>query len=186
MKKLLIVVFAMFMAVPFALNADAKTLVPENFESGGYGGPAFKFTTIDGQFSFLMGGGGAWLINHKISIGGMGFGLATDLKSGGSDLDMSYFGFNGGYVFFPDSIVHFITHATIGWGEVQLRRTPHESDNFFVIEPNVDAEINVLTWVRLCAGVSYRFATGVNGITGINNSDLSGLAGTIFIKFGWF
>jgi hypothetical protein len=185
MKKLLIIVFIVFMAVPFALNADAKTLVPENFESGGYGGPAFKFTTIDGQFSFLMGGGGAWLINHRISIGGMGFGLTSDLSSGGRDIDMSYGGFNGGYVFFPDSVVHFTAHATIGWGEVSLTG-PAESDNFLVIEPSLDAEVNLVTWVRLCAGVSYRIVSGVSGITGINNSDLSGLAGTIFIKFGLF
>ena len=185
MKKLLIIVFIMFMAVPFALSAGAKTLVPENFESGGYGGPVFKFTTVDGQFGFLMGGGGAWLINHRISIGGMGFGLATDLTTGGRALDMSYFGFDGGYVFFPDSVVHFTAHATIGWGEVSLR-DPWEGDKFFVVEPNVDAEVNVLPWVRVCAGVSYRFATSVNGVTGINNRDLSGLAGTIFVKFGWF
>ena len=185
MKKLIIFVFILFMAVPFALNADVKTLVPKDFESGGYGGPAFKFTTIDGQFSFLMGGGGAWLLNHRIMIGGMGFGLASDLTSGGRALDMSYGGFNGGYIFFPDNVVHFTTHATIGWGEVSLQ-DPSESDKFFVIEPNVDAEVNLLTWVRLCAGVSYRIATGVSGITGISNSDLSGLSGTIFIKFGWF
>ena len=40
MKKLLIIVFIIFMAAPFALNAEAKTLVPKNFESGGYGGLA--------------------------------------------------------------------------------------------------------------------------------------------------
>ena len=54
MKKLIIIAFIMFMAAPFVLNAEAKTLLPKDFESGGYGGPALKFTAIDGQFSFLM------------------------------------------------------------------------------------------------------------------------------------
>ncbi len=102
---------------------------------------------------------------------------------------MNYGGFDGGYVFFPDNIVHFTAHATIGWGEVSSTDTVSdtiENDRYFVIEPNLDAEVNILSWLRVCAGASYRFVTGVSGITDINNSDLSGIGGTIFIKFGWF
>jgi hypothetical protein len=193
MKKLFIVMFVIFMAVPFILGADARTLVPKHFESGGYGGPAFKFTSVKNKFSYMVGGGGAWIINHRITIGGMGFGLVSDLETtvGGNthDIDMNYGGFDGGYVFFPDSVVHFTIHGTIGWGSVSstdVVADTTESDEFFVIEPNVDAELNVLTWVRVCAGVSYRYVSGVTGVSGVNDSDLSGFGGTIFVKFGAF
>jgi hypothetical protein len=107
-----------FMAVPFTMNADVKTLVQKDFESGVYGGPAFKFTTIDGKFCYLVGGGGTWLINHRITIGGMWYGLVSDLTTGGRDIDMDYGGFDGGFVFFPDSVVHFTAHVKLGCGNV--------------------------------------------------------------------
>jgi hypothetical protein len=193
MKKWILVVLILFVAVPFAVSAEQKTLVPEHFESGGYGGPAVKFTMVKDKFSYMAGGGGAWLINHRLSIGGMGYGLVSDLETtdGGNkyDIDMSYGGFDVGYAFFPDSVVHFTIHGTIGWGSVSSTDTgtkDTESDEFFVLEPNIDAEVNVTTWIRLCVGASYRYASGVSGVSVISDSDLRGIGGTIFIKFGSF
>ncbi len=55
----------------------------------------------------------------------------------------------------------------------------------FVLEPAVNAELNVTTWFRLNAGVSYRFVTGVTQV-GLDNGDFSGPTATLTFKFGTF
>jgi hypothetical protein len=59
------------------------------------------------------------------------------------------------------------------------------ADVVVVFEPAVNAELNVTSWFRLNAGVSYRVATGVNQ-EGLRNRDFSGLAAAVTFKFGGF
>jgi hypothetical protein len=60
-----------------------------------------------------------------------------------------------------------------------------ESDFVMVIEPAINAELNVTTWFRLNAGVSYRIVAGVDQV-GLDNSDFSGPAASLTFKFGRF
>lgn len=59
------------------------------------------------------------------------------------------------------------------------------SDFFLVFEPGLNMELNLLRFVRMYGGFSYRFMNGVN----LPNTDLnrlSGLSGNIGFRFGWF
>jgi hypothetical protein len=60
-----------------------------------------------------------------------------------------------------------------------------ESDVVFVVEPGVIAELNILTWLRLNGGLSYRSVSGVDQ-DNLKNRDFSGLAATVSLKFGRF
>jgi hypothetical protein len=193
MKQFFILVLILFVAVPLTLNAQEKTLFRGDFESGGYCGPSFKFTAIEDDFAYLAGIGGTWLIDHRVTLGGAFYWLESDIETTVSgtvhDIDMGYGGFELGYVFLPERLVHFNVHTLIGGGEVSSENSitdDSEDDGFFVVEPNLDMELNVTSWFRLLSGVSYRFVDGVQGVPGISDNDLRGFSGVISLKFGWF
>ena len=60
-----------------------------------------------------------------------------------------------------------------------------KSKAFLVVEPGIELEINLARFLRLGAGVSYRFT---NGIRVENQSEhlLNGLSGAVNLKFGVF
>jgi hypothetical protein len=196
MRMLLILSLILFMAIPFALNAQERTLFKEegNVESGFYCRPVLlKITAIDGEVANLGGIGGTWIIGHRVTLGLAWYWLDTDVEKDVSgtphDLGMDYAGLELGYVFLSESPVHFTLHSLVGAGNVSIENTitgGSVDDDYFVIEPNIDLEVNVTTWFRACGGLSYRFIEGVRGVTGISDRDLGGLSGTIFLKFGWF
>ena len=173
------------MIVPLYNYAEEKTLITGEIESGGYGGPVVKLSSINNNFCVLMGGRGGWIINHAFVVGGGGYGLATDILVSGKKLAMGYGGLELGYVFFSDSLVHFAIHSHFGFGGLSLETDPASSDDFFVIEPEATAVLNVTRFFRIAAGVSYRFVTGVT-TAGLSDSALSALTGQLVFKFGTF
>jgi hypothetical protein len=77
-----------------------------------------------------------------------------------------------------------VRYAVKNWQE------PHddvnyEEDAFFVIEPGVDAILNVHKHLRIAAGASYRYTSGV-GYESLSDSDLSGITLQVLLKFGVF
>jgi hypothetical protein len=60
-----------------------------------------------------------------------------------------------------------------------------ETDFLFVLEPAVNAELNVTSWFHLNAGASYRLVSGVSQEK-LENSDFSGMTATLTFKFGKF
>jgi hypothetical protein len=188
------------------LFAQQQTLFDGELESGGFGGPAARFTQIQKEFAVFAGGYGGWLINHQLMIGGGGFGLATEHVVSGDAMAYYSFprtmylevGYGGGmleYIFLPNSLLHGSVSVLIGAGGVTYQESRYEwndhdysrrSDAFFVLEPTVNAELNLTTWMRLAAGVSYRYVSGIGELVGISNSDLSGPSASIALKFGSF
>jgi hypothetical protein len=61
----------------------------------------------------------------------------------------------------------------------------HDSRGFFVLEPEVQVEVNVVQFMRVGLGFSYRYI-GTQAVAGLSTSDLSGPAGSVVIKFGAF
>lgn len=55
----------------------------------------------------------------------------------------------------------------------------------FVWEPALLLEVNVVSFLRLDPGASYRLVRGVD-MTGLGNSDVGGPAGVLALKFGKF
>jgi hypothetical protein len=163
-----------------------QTLVSGDIESGGCGGPVLKLSGINDTFAVFVGGRGGWIINHSFIIGGGGYGLVTDVFVSGNKLNMAYGGLWTEYILSSDNLVHFTFGTLIGMGNAHFDPEGKDQRTYFVLEPEANVELNVVRFFRLCAGVSYRFAIGVSGLSGVSDASLSGLSANIFCKFGRF
>jgi len=202
MKKLFII-FAILAVT--TMMAQEKTMFGSSpdISHGGFGAPVVKFTSINGEFGVLAGGRGGWLINHQISLGIAGYGLATNTQLDGfADgkvryLDFGYGGFELEYIMANNEVIHLTVSGLIGAGGTNYRfsndyydgydwdENEVNSDAFFVGEPTVNAELNVTTFFRINVGIGYRFVSGSNN-NYITDSELSGVSGQIQLKFGSF
>lgn len=175
----------------------------------GFGGPIMQFSAIGDEFAFLMGGGGAVLLNQTFYIGAFGEGLTT---SHYTSLDESSylpqgqtrFGYGGlwlGYIHKNQNPVHFGVSSRIGWGSIyydlnyydnnyEYQADPAFLDNVFVFVPQIEAEFNFFKWMKMNIGVGYRVVAGVNkeynGELIFDQKDFNKPQGTITLMFGYF
>ncbi|MCX6151765.1 MAG: hypothetical protein NTX22_14675 [Ignavibacteriales bacterium] len=207
MKKLFVIIFLIGLAS--VVHPQEETLLNGELEHGGYIAPSVRFTNLNNEFAALAGGYIGWVVNHQYVLGAGGFGLTNKIKvsevaqntyNRGPQLYMN-FAYGGGYleyVWRPNDLVHLSASALIGGGELKYVEKVHRddwefdreddmvaSDAFFVVEPTINAEMNVTSFFRIDAGVSYRMITGLN-LIGIKNSDLSGVSANLSFKFGRF
>jgi len=181
--------------------AQQKTLFDGPMDFGGYGGPVVRVGEFNKTAGLLVGGAGAFLIDHRVHVGLAGYGLTTVVEpniAGGDSmrLNMGYGGGTLGYTFMPDEVVHFDVNVLVGAGGLDYVRQStywgaedHRdfgvSDAFFVTEPSIGAEVNVARNVRLRLDASYRYVNGVE-TAGMTDKDLSGFNGGLTLKFGSF
>jgi hypothetical protein len=183
------------LAASTARADDAKKDPDANTETkihhGGYGAPEIKLTPIASNAGLFMGSQGGWIIDRTFVVGGAGYGLVNDVKPtiGGVEsapLSIGYGGFRGGFVLFSERRIHLTGGVILGGGAASAGpREQKQSAGFFVVEPDVAAELNVRSWLRLTLGGSYRFTNTPEG-TGLRAAQLSGPAATFAVKFGSF
>lgn len=168
----------------------------EDLRISGMGGPFMQFTTVAGEFGHMMGGGGAIILNDFF-FGGYGLGLTNAIshyeENDPNDyrLSLGHGGFWMGYTLFGNRPVHATFSTLIGWGEFGYMRYdtyyPVVRDNIFTLVPTVEVEFNFTRFFRLGVGVSYNYYAGVDeGLHGYTGKSLSGAAGFLSFKFGWF
>lgn len=209
MKKSYLFAASLLIAVFFSLaflnssvyGQQAQTLIDGDVSHGGFGGPVVKIGDVAGSTGVWVGGRGGWIINldrnHSISLGGGGYGLATDHLAPATRPDSDnlyalngYGGFEIEYTNNSVKLIHFTMSALIGGGGLRLRERHYEDvnedvDSYFVFEPGLHAELNVTKFFRIAAGASYRYTSGISRF-GYSDSDFSGLQGVITLKFGKF
>lgn len=197
-----VAVFAALFLSATNVAAQERTLFKGD-ETGGFGGPVVKFTTVKDRGVVMVGGRGGWIIGHSLVIGGGGYGVVTEVDAPGQvlpgegplDLKFGYGGFELEYIVHPNSLGHFGVGTLIGGGDAHFvkdvgpvtrsTQTVGESDAVVVVEPAVNAELNVTPWFRLNAGASYRWVSGIDQ-AGLKNGDFGGMAATLTLKFGTF
>jgi hypothetical protein len=157
----------------------------------------------------LAGLGFGLIIDHTFTIGVAGFGIADCGKLSynnflGYDkvyLEGGYGGLLLEYTLFPRNTIHVSFPVVIGaggldysidkksydWedGDWDTDRESIDSDAFFVIEPGVKAELNVFKWMRLGAGISYRYTPDLN-LHGTSSSLINSFSIGGSLKFGKF
>jgi len=175
--------------------AQDETLLGDDIESGGYGAVVVKYGRIVGADGVFVGGQGGWIINHRLVLGGGGYGLANRISR--DVLDCPYLGFGYGgllleYLISSRSLVHGSVQCLIGAGGIgydgDWRCTEtfsYESDAFFALEPGAHLMLNLHRRVRVGIGASYRYIAGVR-YRDWSDSDLSGATAQIMVKFGVF
>lgn len=162
---------------------------------GGWGGPEFKVSTLTNEPVLLIGGRGGVLINEVLTIGGAGWGVVNkpnaDFEVAGRTpkVSLGYGGVFIGATLFPNQIVHPTLGATFGGGGASYQfESPEASDidsGLFALDAFVGAELNVTEFARLELGLDYRSIFG-SDLPQLQNSDLSGFAGHLIVKFGFF
>jgi hypothetical protein len=162
----------------------------------GFGGVLLEYTTIDGSFGLLTGGGGAVILNQTFYLGGFGCGLTTDhiwpdiypdehsntnplpAKFSNMSLNLGYGGLWIGYINQSHKLVHWGINAKIGGGNVSLIDRDYyidesdlvADDNIFVFIPTVEAEVNLAKWFKVSGGIGYRFVGSLDDKTYTNVS----------------
>ena len=179
------------------LVAQEKTLLGGDANHGGYGAFFTKVGQVIGGTGVYMGGQGAWLINHRLGIGGKGYGIVNELAVPELENIKLEFGCWGGlleYHFFPEKMVNLHINSMIGAGGVRYSvidyQEPHDEvdwsdDGFFVFEPGIGADLHVHKNFRIGVNATYRLVNGVE-YADLTNGDLSGLSAEFTLKFGAF
>ncbi len=174
---------------------------------GWWASPDFAWTQIDNRDAFLCGLSGGVIINHSFSIGLAGYGIVNSQHLSYSGIldtaDVYLYGGYGGlkleYRMFPMKMVHLAFPLLIGGGgavfstwepddwydDYHEHLVAYSWDSYFVMEPGVVVGINMLKFMRLDIGASYRYAPGVN-LPKTDSDMLTGLNLITSIKFGKF
>ncbi|HHT47901.1 MAG TPA: hypothetical protein GXZ98_01220 [Firmicutes bacterium] len=196
MKRLtgLVLVLVLVCLVAGPAAARDEVLISGSISHGGYGGPVIKVAPIKNETGIFVGGYGGWFINHCFLIGGGGYGLANDIKApvtGDGEpryYEMGYGGLVLEYVNNSYKLVHFTINTLIGAGGLGYRSNRERfsnEDTFFIIEPGINAELNVSSHFRVGLGVGYRYIDGIQ-LEGITEKDLNGMYASLTLKFGSF
>lgn len=194
---------------PRRADPEPELLFSGRVRHGGYGAPEVRLSAVRGDFAAFVGAQGGWVLNHSLVIGLAGYGLATRhdaplaMRVDGqpSRLALGYGGLRLAYWLFPQRLVHVGFGLLIGGGGVAAiskdrieriedgettreYRTAH-GEGFFVLEPEVSAELNVTSFMRLGLSFSYRAIMGVDA-PGLTSAKLSAPSGGLALRFGAF
>jgi hypothetical protein len=161
MKKLIFIFLIIVFVV--AASAQEQTLVRGKYESGGFGGIVLKVTNINSEHAVFVGGRGGWIIDHSFAFGGAGYGLVTH---GLSVFPMGYGGLDFEYFVSSNDLIHLSIGLLAGAGGVGYKDETMTGNHrsFWVLEPSVNANLNVTKFFRIAAGVSYRYVSGVKSV----------------------
>jgi len=172
-----------------AVAEEREAVLTGKVEHGGFVGPEARITNLNGGTNVLMGGKGAWLIDHTYYLGVGGFGSVRDVKD--TQLNLGYGGVLLGILREPSKKFHYYGEVLVGAGSLNEpgndmhEGVVHRSDSLFVVEPAIGGSINLTEFATFNAGLSYRVIEGTNNAT-ISNSDVSGLALQVNVMFRKF
>jgi hypothetical protein len=216
MKKVIFAV--LFFAVALSTFAQEKAEKPQmktlfgnndRIKHGGYGGILINYSQIDGKDAVLVGARGGWIIDHHfvIGVGGMGFASQINYKNP-TEPDEKYVlgGGYGGLVFepilSPFNVVNVSFPVLVGAGGASYTKyydngnyedhnwESYDASAFFVVEPGVEINLNLVKFMRVSFGGYYRYTSGLNlenpYTLESKESLLNGFSCGVGLKFGKF
>jgi hypothetical protein len=183
-------------------------------DHGGYGAFTIGYTQIDGKDAILSGGRGGWLIDHHFTIGLAGYGFYNNMSGDyHSQPTKENYALGGGYgglfiepIIAPNSPVHIALPILIGAGGAAVAES-YDNYNYdpyyhnyttypyFVFEPGIDIEMNIVKFFRLALNASYRYTSDLHldyySLDGkeqftVPVDALRGMNFGMTFKFGWF
>lgn len=184
----------------------------KDLANGGWGAPTASYTRIMGQDAMLVGVRGGWIINHRFTLGLAGHGLVTNVSNLAYDQHLVdsgaqlrgksrfYMGY-GGLLLEPviayRSPVHITLPVIIGAGgctygvneDLPVDFDPYtyneDAQAFFVVEPGIELEMNVIPLVRVGLGASYRYTSAID-MPATDKDALHGINAGLSVKVGRF
>lgn len=194
-------------AEPKVVNDGPPTLLGKggDYAFGGFGGVGVQYTRFAGKNAVQVCGEGAVIIDHVLTLGGGGCGIATNPNAeqyGPAPHDPNdrlMFGYGGAiirYHLFSHSPVNLGIGALIGAGGLSIGTLSSDnngsdkysrvrSEAVFVIEPEVGAYANVTRWLRVGITGGYRIVSSVS-MQGLSSGDVSSPVLGGVVQGGWF
>lgn len=191
---------------------EIKTVIgkTEKIKLGWYVALDGGYTKFDTRDVWLAGLSAGLIVSHNFTIGGWGRSFVYNqgmynpniTETSGGYLHGAYGGLLLEYILMPKSVVHVNFPLLIGGGSTFYVRYDNDGNNpinwessddkdviddddFFVVEPGVRAEVNILRFMRLNAGISYRYAAGLEMVNTPNNY-INNFTATVGLRFGKF
>ena len=179
-SKLITLTIALILSMGLAAQDDFETVIKpgsgKGHESGGFGALRIGYTQMDGRSAIMGGVRGAFIAGHRFSIGGGFFGFMNRVSNNFKSYEYFIGGGYGGLILeailFPEKAFHVTFPILIGGGTIATmpyNYTGNGYDNyvydygsFFVFEPAVELEMNMVKFFRMALGVSYRLTSGLN------------------------
>lgn len=185
-KQVLSFVIFIFLTVFVSANDTNKL----HLTIGGYGGPFSNFSIITAKPVLMFGGGGGFVVNRKLFIGG--FGMETtdkiDIKANIADykLNVEYGGLWIQYKVLKYKSFSISTSLKTGFGEVKMISKSSSnvySDNLVVYVPEIIFSKRFNGVMGIDFGIFYNHFTEIN-FQNYSNSDFSNIGASIMMKFG--
>lgn len=153
-----------------------------------YTRPEVKVTDVNGNQATLGGVSIGTILNDQLYFGITG-DILVDKITADDDSDIRldrwdwwYAGAEVGYIFNPDSLVHLSVSSLFGGGQIEFKDTPDDdTDGFWIIEPGIQANINLSDTWEFGLGVSYRWTSDID-LDGVEEDDLTDVAFTAFFR----
>ncbi len=192
---------------------EISTLFGNSGSVGGYLAFTVNYNELDNKDGMMIGGrlGGVFGHNIAFGVGGYGFFNESAYNSVLGD-DYNLAGGYGGFYIEPIIGAKYPVHISVpimfGAGGVGYTRdfyqddddwdndvwddNVEDSDAFFLFEPGVEVELNMVRYIRLCFGAYYRYTSDVKLRSDITNEKLvpndvlNGLSFGLTLKLGKF
>jgi hypothetical protein len=208
-KYLSIILFVIISLSGDLVRAQETTNEPEmqtlfgnkKYTFGGMGGVQFGFSKFNGKDAMLAGARGGVVINHSLVLGMAGWGFASIPVF--SNIDGNALGYlEGGYgglliepIIMSKKVMHLSVPIIVGVGDLMYLKKVNrnisdlsnmiDSDPFFILEPGLELELNLLKFMRVAAGASYHWSPNLDLVSTPSNP-FNGFTASISLKFGKF
>jgi len=215
MKKIsiLLVIGFSFIANQGKAQDSTRTLIqmPKINTVGLYIAPEYQFGQINSKFTSLGGISAMAIFNEKFAIGAtMNRSMVRDLQpiniSGTTTplyLNVRYGGLKMEYTLNPHGLVHVSFPLTIGMGNVSydsiatirtrdtaqrmnMMNQPRNGNQFFVIQPGIQFEANLMKIAKVYLGANYRFAFEQDNANTLSTKYIKGFGVYAGLKVGLF
>ncbi len=177
---------------------------------GLYVAPEFQYGQSNSAFTSFAGGSAMLLLNKRLALGVTAQqSLSETFSPNGVSPLVLQSAFGGGkleYTLHPDAAFHLTFPLVVGVGEVRADSL-HTHDNgvdhemhgdghdfertgmdgtYFLIQPGVQVEVNLLRYAKLFAGANYRITSNMDSASTLPSDALQGLSLNVGLKVGWF
>jgi len=215
MKNVLVILLALIVLGAKAQEEDGYTENKKDPPLGGYISFDTKISRFQSEPAIFSGVKFGMMIDEKYTIGFAGYGLSennnfTYIDNGNTHTFKNKTGYGGffiEYIFYHGHPIHISTPLIIGGGKTSIKENveldQHEFDHahnredtywatveeseFFILEPGIMLEADLLKWIRLGFGATYQWVIG-NSLYSLPNADedFSGFSFNVSLKLGSF
>ena len=169
--------------------APTQALIENNNDWSFWVKPEVKLTQLGGQWGTMPGFQMGPALGHTLYFGLAGYALVNNVNASDQYQNLKAFDFwdagvSVDWTLFHTSLVHGSVGCFLGYGQLRADSllTGPDTADLFVADPGINLMLNLTTSLELGLGGSYRIVNGSN-FQDLSNSDLSGLTGSVFLRW---